>query len=260
MTIEKITTFLQATALLALSITISGCSPSLRSVVKTREDKIDAFSTELHALKESLPTVPTRPPEFLALDTSIDAELPYFHIKDDHSNTAILFTDVMADIRTLKPDFEGDYFDFPGTALDTLLKMAHPEKGKDVDGWFSNRVDRLLESRYLLILDLQEEREVKVVDDSNFSGGILKINGHFYDRKRKLWMGSFPIQGIPTSGYAFGEERDLQRKMIRDIQVNAKEAATEQIDQILENGVGGLIEFDYDGLGINGESVPSAWE
>ena len=73
-------------------------------------------------------------------------------------------------------------------------------------------------------------------------------------------MGSFPILGTPKSGYAFGEKRDLQRKMIRDIQVNAQKAACEQIDQILEKSTGGFIEFDYDGLGISGEPVPYSWE
>jgi hypothetical protein len=242
-------------AIASLSLSVCSCNKSYKAVVKDRAERIDAFAAELQVLKNNLPQVSAGKPKFIAADTTTGSALPYFHIKDDNSNTAIIVTEIMDDIRQVKPEFEGDYFDFPGTALNTFQKMAHPEKGRD-DGWFAHRVDRLLDSRYLIVIDFKEELEVTILDEKTFSGGLIRMNAHLYDRSRQTWLGSFRIQGIPKTGYAFAEKNHAEAAMKSDIRRNAREAACEQIDQIVEAGVGGLIEFDFDGPGLDGEPIP----
>jgi hypothetical protein len=66
-------------ALLVLGFSLSACDPTWQTVVDERSEKIDAFSTELQALKGSLPEVPADSVKFQPLDAG--AERPYYHIK-----------------------------------------------------------------------------------------------------------------------------------------------------------------------------------
>ena len=227
-----------------LTIFLVSCDPSYRSVVEERGEDIKNLAAELTQLKESLPEAKKLPQDAVELDLPAE-ELPYFHIRGDNSNLAILATDVINDIRTLRP-FDGitDYFDFPGNANSTLQRIANPESGRD-SGWFTERVDGLLNCRYFLIVDFIKADEIEILNERTFRGGTWHFSFHLYDRESKQWILSETATAIPKAGYAFGAENTLTLKLRADIKAEARDRAAELVKTRVEAATGGTLSFDY---------------